>query len=358
MKFAEATKNYEEWMRRCAPVIKSHLSAKHVRMREDPFLFLRGSYYRWAQLWPRVCRELTRAPKVLSVGDLHVDNYGTWRDGEGRLCWGVNDFDESWPLPYTNDLVRLATSAWLAKDGGLLRTRTKHACAVLLEGYRDTLHCGGSPFVLAERERRLEQLGIAALKTPKYFWERLNEHPTVGNGLLPDAKKALVATLPHAKLPYRVIRREAGTGSLGRERLVAIATYCGGFIAREAKQMVPSANMWLEGGVAHEQRYYKKAIDSAIRSHDPYQTITGSWLIRRLSPDSTPIRMEMLPKERDEETLLHAMGVEIANVHLGNARAVKNILKDLHHRKTAWLRSATKTMVELMIREWKEYKKS
>jgi uncharacterized protein (DUF2252 family) len=36
-------------------------------------------------------------------------------DIEGRLCWGVDDFDESYPLPYTKDLVRLATSAKIAK---------------------------------------------------------------------------------------------------------------------------------------------------------------------------------------------------------------------------------------------------
>ena len=31
----------------------------------------------------------------LSVGDLHVENFGTWRDSEGRLIWGINDFDEA-----------------------------------------------------------------------------------------------------------------------------------------------------------------------------------------------------------------------------------------------------------------------
>jgi uncharacterized protein (DUF2252 family) len=36
-----------------------------------------------------------------------VNSFGTWRDLEGRLCWGVDDFDESYWLPYTNDLVRL-----------------------------------------------------------------------------------------------------------------------------------------------------------------------------------------------------------------------------------------------------------
>jgi uncharacterized protein (DUF2252 family) len=25
-----------------------------------------------------------------------VENFGAWRDVEGRLIWGINDFDEAW----------------------------------------------------------------------------------------------------------------------------------------------------------------------------------------------------------------------------------------------------------------------
>jgi hypothetical protein len=35
------------------------------------------------------------APVVTGVGDLHVENFGTWRDADARLVWGVNDFDEA-----------------------------------------------------------------------------------------------------------------------------------------------------------------------------------------------------------------------------------------------------------------------
>ena len=78
-------------------------------MAQDALSFLCATFYRWAQLFPALCAKLARAPKVLGIGDLHVENYGTWRDAEGRLVWGINDFDEACPLPYTNDLVRLAT---------------------------------------------------------------------------------------------------------------------------------------------------------------------------------------------------------------------------------------------------------
>ncbi len=51
---------------------------------------------------------------VLAVGDLHVENYGTWRDPEGRWVWGINDFDEAFPMAFTIDLVRLSTSTLFA----------------------------------------------------------------------------------------------------------------------------------------------------------------------------------------------------------------------------------------------------
>src|SRR5215467_14463268 len=114
MNIVKATHRYELWLGQWTPLLKPDLRLKHRRMAEDPFSFLRATFYRWIQVWPEVCRDLCEAPQVLAVGDLHVENFGTWRDIEGRLVWGVNDFDEAALLPYTLDLVRLATSAMLA----------------------------------------------------------------------------------------------------------------------------------------------------------------------------------------------------------------------------------------------------
>src|ERR1700736_6517356 len=76
----QETRSYEAWMRSCTPVIESHLRYKHEQMKDDPFMFFRGTYYRWAQIWPKTCSELCSVPKVLAVGDLHVGSYGTWRE--------------------------------------------------------------------------------------------------------------------------------------------------------------------------------------------------------------------------------------------------------------------------------------
>ena len=180
----------------------------------------------------------------------------------------------------------------------------------------------------------------------------------MNHGLPRDAKRVLRKTLPNENLDYKVVRRQAGMGSLGQQRFVAIASWEGGHIAREAKAILPSACVWLDGHIGSSQSCYEKAIQSAVRSHDPFQKIMGTWLIRRLSPESNPIEIADLPEERDEETLLYAMGSEAANVHLGSKRQVANILRDLRRRKSNWLRSAARDMAKAMEDDWKKYRDS
>ena len=84
-------------MHKKVEVVESDLKLKHQLMRGSVFTFLRATFYRWASLWQETCPDLDKGPRVLAVGDLHVENFGTWRDTEGRLVWGVNDFDEVAP---------------------------------------------------------------------------------------------------------------------------------------------------------------------------------------------------------------------------------------------------------------------
>jgi uncharacterized protein DUF2252 len=357
MSIQEATKSYERWMRQRTTVVESDLRSKHEQMKRDPLLFLRGTFYRWAQQFPEICPELARAPRVLAGGDVHVGSFGTWRDEEGRLCWGIDDFDEAYPLPYTNDLVRLATSVKIAIDQGELSVKLRDGCGAIIDGYREALRQGGCPIVLAERERNLEKLGIAAIKPADDFWEKLNDRPVVSAGFPQNARLAMAKTLPHARLKYKVVRRVAGMGSLGQQRFVAIANWKGGFICREAKAMVPSACVWLRSQARRTPNYYQKIIESAVRSRDPYQKSIGPWLIRRLSPDSNPIDISDLPKEREEETLLYAMGSEVANIHLGSRHRIRILLQNLNRRKENWLREAAKIMARTVEKDWEYYRR-
>jgi hypothetical protein len=350
----EASTSYEAWMRRCTVIVEADLRLKHQQMRADLFAFFRGTFYRWAQTWPRECADLRHAPSVLGSGDVHVGSFGTWRDAEGRLAWGVDDFDECYPMPYANDVVRLATSVKIAIDSDALSIRLATGCDAILEGYRTTLARGGHPFVLAEHDRNMEKLGIQAFKSPQDFWQRLRKLPTVRHGAPAAAERVLRHSLPAPGLEHRVVRSQAGMGSLGQQRFVAVADWQGGEIAREAKALVQSALVWLEGRVTSGQSYYERIIRGAVRSWDPYQIVTGSWLLRRLSPDANPIEITDLPALRDEEALLHAMGSEVANVHLGSKRQVGRVLKHLRRQRGDWLRAAARRMAKRVEHDWKK----
>ena len=144
-------------------LIAADLELKHQHMAEGVFPFLRATFYRWIQAWPASCPDLAAAPTVLAVGDLHSENFGTWRDAEGRLIWGLNDFDEVYPMPYTIDLVRLATSVCLAIEEDHLTLLPDDACKAILKGYQETLSEGGRPFVLAEKYPVLRAWATARL---------------------------------------------------------------------------------------------------------------------------------------------------------------------------------------------------
>jgi uncharacterized protein (DUF2252 family) len=300
--------------------------------------------------------EIAAAPKGLGVGDLHVENYGTWRDAEGRLVWGINDFDEACRLPYTNDLIRLAASAWMAIEADDLSLRRSAACSMILEGYSTGLESGGRAVVLSERNRWLRDAVTSRLRDPTKFWQKLSAQPVVRD--VPNEVRSLLkAALPEPRLKLRVVHRQSGLGSLGRPRFTALAEWCGGKIAREAKALLPSAWLWAAGTAGDTRIYYDECVRRVVRARDPFLHTRGAWILRRLSPYCSRITLSQMPRWRDEQKLLRTMGYELANVHLGTRGARARIQTDFHRRKPKWLRQSAETMAEATLADWKEWKR-
>ena len=358
MKIAKANRAYETWLAKQLTILPSDLQRKHLAMSQDVFQFMRATFYRWIQLWPKVCPKEARAPRVLAVGDLHVENFGTWRDVEGRLVWGINDFDEVAELPYTVDVVRLAASAHIAIHQSRLKIAVKDACDAILAGYRKVLETGGAPYVLAEEHAWLRRMVTGVLRDPTEYWKKLDALPTWRLPAPKSALRAIERLLPEPGIEYRIAHRIAGLGSLGRDRYVAIASYRGAHIAREAKALAPSACVWAEGGKSPARIEYQMMLDRAVRAPDPFVHLGGRWIVRRLAPDCSRVELSSMPKERDETRLLRAMGFETANVHLGTKRAAKLILPDLDKRSTDWLHKAATAMVKATTDDWREWRAS
>ena len=105
-----------------APLVRADPAAfrgKYRKMAADPHAFYRGTaclFYadvaaegaaeedsgaRWVD---------ERSGRIWIHGDLHVENFGTYLDGDGRLVFDVNDFDEAYLGRWTWDLQRFAAS--------------------------------------------------------------------------------------------------------------------------------------------------------------------------------------------------------------------------------------------------------
>src|SRR5512145_1021838 len=78
----ESTRFYEAWLADQTDMQTKRLGTKHEQMAAGPFPFLRATFYRWIQQWRKECRQLDEREEdvLVAVGDLHLENFGTWRD--------------------------------------------------------------------------------------------------------------------------------------------------------------------------------------------------------------------------------------------------------------------------------------
>ena len=356
MDIFEATRDYESWMRGKLEVFEDDLALKTQILARDPFTFLRGTFYRWMQLFPDACEKAADAPVVYSVGDLHASNFGTWRDARDDLIWGINDFDDATFLPYTQDLIRLATSVELASETQRLKINLEEACDAILDGYHESLQKGGRPLAVGKEGDWLKKAyGRSELQKEK-FWEKLNQCALMEREAPPEVQAMLEAALPALGLTYRILHRQAGVGSLGRPRFTAIAGWQGGYAAVEAKALIPSAALWAQSKAQGKDVLYEEVLARAVRRPDPILKAYEGWVVRGLAHDRRRIGLSELGPERDERRMMHAMGWETANIHLGTRAKVKDVLKDLQDRKESWLKKSAEKMADVTIREWEMWK--
>jgi len=85
--------------------------AKLEKLMLSPFIFFRGT----AGLFYRdVASTDQNLPKVLISGDVHPENFGVLTRPDGKLMFGLTDFDEATMAPFSWDIKRGATGFALA----------------------------------------------------------------------------------------------------------------------------------------------------------------------------------------------------------------------------------------------------
>lgn len=279
------------------------LEIKYAKMAGKPFAFYRATCHLFADAWPRDSA-LNSTPAVWGCGDLHFENFGSYK-GDNRLVYfDVNDFDESALVPAAWEVTRLAASIFVG--GEVLGIGARSAAPLVrtyLESYRKAL--GNERALWVERDSATgmtrELLDEVRLRRRKGLLKGRTTEKRGMRELVVDGERALVATPGEQELVrslvagatageehpgfYTVLdvaRRISGLGSLGLPRWVVL----------------------IEGEGSPDENYLldvKEARSSAAAVASPYAQ--PSWKNEATRSVQLQRRIQAMPP-----ALLHAVG--------------------------------------------------
>jgi uncharacterized protein (DUF2252 family) len=115
----DAVEQFKEFNRAFARRSPELLRYKVARMAEGPFAFFRGTFHLFARdvlagAGGQLPLLLGTGTEMDLVGDIHSENYGTFKADDGLIHYDINDFDETTTGRFDLDVCRLATSHLLA----------------------------------------------------------------------------------------------------------------------------------------------------------------------------------------------------------------------------------------------------
>lgn len=303
----KVTHDYEAWLRQQIPVVDDDLERKHAQMQADEFTFFRATYYLWLVRVAEQVPDVLDASTAPIVGDLHAENFGTWRDDSGDLRWGVNDLDELSRGAWLLDPLRLATSAALSPHVDL---KTKDIANLVLEGYASAA-AGPSPRV--SDAKHLAAL-VPKFKDSDAFFHKLAASATATD-IEADVQHAAADTVAGTWSPTWHVR-EAGAGSLGHRRVVGVGRAASGWAAREAKQLDPGTAAWAHSYSSRLPLPAPALYPEVVRALGaPHTSVrVHGWQLRALAPDEVRVDLSGLA-DADVTVVLTSMAAAMAAAH-------------------------------------------
>lgn len=328
------------------------LALKYQKMAASPFVFLRGS----ARLfYERLCSAppLPETPTVWLCGDMHIENFGSYKGDNRQVYFDVNDFDEAVLGPAAWDVVRMVVSVELGcAEAGVDTAKCEALCRDLLGAYATALAVGKSYWVernVAEGpiQRLLE--GVHGRKRSEFVAARTESR----NGHLQlriDGKKTRPASA-HQRQEVEamlvgfsaqqadpaffklldVACRVAGTGSLGLDRYVLLLHGKGGpdgaylFDLKRARPSCLVPHLTMPQPVWRSEAQRVVAVQTRMQAVPiaylhALESTSASWVLRELQPTEDRVALaahETTPAALD--SWVRSMGQLLAWAQLRSA---------------------------------------
>lgn len=297
------------------------LKRKKEAIMESPFRFYRGTCHLFAEDFVKLTKY---KPKVTSwiCGDLHFENFGSFK-GENRLVYfDLNDFDESILAGPEPEIARFLTSMIIAagqmKVAAISLNKTLFD---IMSVYRESIE-RGKAFMLEERiaqgyfrkyfesqgtlnrkefidKRTYKEKGALLLKTDDVRYLPLgDEEKSKVHG-------AVTQLLKQSKLSHLVFEdavfRVAGTGSIGVERycVLCFSKKHGKHYLLDIKEARPSS---YSGLIKVKQPKFKHHAERVAHAQNMMQFISPDYFTNIKIGEKWFLVKELQPKE-DRMTL-------------------------------------------------------
>jgi uncharacterized protein (DUF2252 family) len=220
------------------------LKLKYKKLASDQFSFFRGTCHLFYEDLPQDSL-FNHAPLTWICGDLHLENFGSYK-GDNRLVYfDINDFDEAVLAPCSWDLVRFVTSIIVGSHAvGINDEEALHISDIYLKTYTANLVDGKARTVERKTAKALVKDLLKSLKKRNRakFLDKFTKEKNGKRKLVVDNKRVAKATdseqqkvreliehWHHTTNQHRdfyqildIEKRIAGNSSLGLERYIIL----------------------------------------------------------------------------------------------------------------------------------------
>ncbi|RBQ11709.1 DUF2252 domain-containing protein [Pedobacter miscanthi] len=326
------------------------LELKYEAMKENAFRFYRGTcglfYERLSQL-----KSIPKSPVGWICGDLHLENFGSYRGNNNLVYFDLNDFDEAIKAPVLWEVIRMVTSILIAFQTLEIESdQAMNMAALFIKSYATTLF-GGKAMDLdprtskgivcdfltrAEkstyedllRKRTLEKRGKIQLDLED------ERHFKLDKALKRELKEHMMGWLrENSESPYNykvkdVVYRIAGTGSLGQKRylfLLKSTIRKENYLLVDMKQAFPSS---LAPYVREQQPHWPSEAERIVAVQKRMQHVSSSllstskfkgedYVMQELQPVKDTIKFKLIREDyRNMYQVIDDMGMLTASSQL------------------------------------------
>lgn len=339
------------------------VAQKYQKMRDNPFSFLRGTAHLFYRDFP-FHSPLNQVPQMWICGDLHLENFGTYKGEDRKIYFGINDFDEGALAPCTWDLTRFITSLFVAAEILEIDGQTaKDLAQAFLFSYSDALRSGQIRIVdkdnaqgvildlLTDLEER-KRLDLLTERTKlEGGYRRLKIDGTKMLAIAENESQRIINTIdgwaqtqPEPSF-FRVLdiaTRIAGTASLGLDRYLILVEGKGStdrnYLLDLKEQPISALQPYLISPQPQWQNAATRVmkIENLVQSAPPALMaaieINGkSYLLRELQPTQDKIALKSLKGKLNKlDKLVDTMAKVTAYAHLhGSGKQGANNAQEL-----------------------------